>query len=364
VSAAEYLAHARLVRAMADGTEAFAAAVARASSFDAAGLVAFARAHRLVAWIAPGLAVPSVSARVPDAVARLLADEVAVARTRTGEVVAETRELVDALEGVGIPTRVLKGLAFGVRFYGDVARRYQRDVDVLVPPADAGRAVDVVGRLGYVPEEARVGEGAVRRGFRRGQAAVDVHWNLRRRSRRRIDPARLFDRPVPVVVGDRTYATLDDEATLTFLLLAICGDLRRGGCRARHLLDLHLALHSVVPRLDLDGFLARRRAQGLEPPCLNVLAVFLGAWDVAEELPSVVAAVERRRRQVVVRDAAEALEVVARPADDPRNERWFQRAYPYDGFGAWARRLTVDLPFTVARALRPSFAVPRAPTPR
>ena len=364
MSADAYLSAVRLVRALADGTDRFAATVAADPAFDPAALVTFARAHRLVAWIVPGLAVPKVAARLPDDVTRRFDDEVAVARARTREVVTETRELVDALEGVGIPTRLLKGLAFGVRLYGDVARRYQRDVDVLVPPADAARAVDVIERLGYVPEEGRIGTGAVRRGFRRDRAAVDLHWNLRRRSRRQIAAARLFDRPVPVVVGDRTYATLDDETTLTFLLLAMCGDLRRGGCRARHLLDLHLALRAFVPRLDPEAFLARRRAQGLEAPCVNVLAVFLGVWDVADELPTVVEAVHRRRRQVVVRDAKEALAVVARPADDPRNERWFQRAYPYDGFGAWARRLTVDLPFTVTRALRPAFAVPRAPTAR
>jgi hypothetical protein len=290
-------------------------------------------------------------------------EEFAAARARTREVVTETRELVDALEGVGIPTRLLKGLAFGVRLYGDVARRYQRDVDVLVPPADAARAVDVIERLGYVPEEGRIGTGAVRRGFRRDRAAVDLHWNLRRRSRRQIAAARLFDRPVPVVVGDRTYATLDDETTLTFLLLAMCGDLRRGGCRARHLLDLHLALRAFV-RLDPEAFLARRRAQGSRRRASTSRGVPRRLGRGRRKLPTVVGRCTGGGGRSSCATRKRALAVVARPADDPRNKRWFQRAYPYDGFGAWARRLTVDLPFAVTRVLRPAFAVPRAPTAR
>ena len=370
----DYLACARLVRALADGPDAFLAALAgdpaaaptggtagsatAASAFDAAAFLAFARTHRLVAWVAPALGDPRVAARVPLEVHEAVATEAAAARARTDDVVGETFEAVDALEAAGVETRVLKGVGFGTRLYGDLTRRYQRDVDVLVRPADVDRAVAAIEALGYAKEEARIGAGAVRRGFRRGKAALDLHWNLRRRSRRQIDTDALFRAPVRFEVRGRTLSTLDDEATLTFLLLALVGDLRRGGCRARHLLDLHLALRTLGPGRDPDAFLARREAQGLGGPCVNVLAVFLGVWGVAGALPAVVRAVEARRRQVVVADAAEALAVVTRPPDDPANETWFRRAYPYDRFGAWARALTVDLPWTLRRRFTRPFTVP------
>jgi hypothetical protein len=358
----DYLAHARLIRAMADGVDAFARAVGATAGFDAARFLEFVRVHRLVAWIAPGCAHPDVASRLTPSQRDALEGERVVALARAEEVVEETFEAVEALETAGIEVRALKGVVHATRFYGDVTRRFQRDVDVLVRPADFERAFATIERLGYRRDEGRIGDGAVRWGFRRGRASLDLHRGLRRRARRRIDVERLFDAPVPCHVRGRALSTLSDDFTLTFLLLAMCGDLERGGCRARHLLDLHLALRTLP--VDPDAFLARRAAQGLEAPCVNALAVFLGVFGATEASEGAARAVERRRRRIVVADAAEAVAVASRGADDPANRRWFQRAYPYDELAAWARRLTVDLPWAVARRFRRGFEVPRDGTPR
>lgn len=348
-----------LVRALVDGPDGLAGALGARPDLDLGGLVPFVRHHRLAAFVAPGLAAPAAAARGGAAALAALAPDLATAAARADAVARQTAEAVDDLTAAGVEVLVLKGVVFGARYYGDPARRWQRDVDLLVREADVPEAMARLAALGYAPEEGRIGAGAVRRGFRRGPDALDLHWNLRRRSRRQTPAEAFFRAPTPVVVGGRTLRTLDDDLTLTFQLLALCGDLRRGGARARHLLDLHLALRVLEPGRDPEGFLRRREAQGLGPACANTLAVLLGAWPVAGDLPGVVAAVERRRP--VLRDAAEALAVAFRPPDHPANEAWFQRAYPYDGWGAVARALTRDLGFTVRRALRPRFRVPPDP---
>jgi hypothetical protein len=107
----------------------------------------------------------------------------------------------------------------------------------------------------------------------------------------------------------------------------------------------------MAPTFDPDDFLVRRRRQGLESPCVNVLAVAVLLLDLDGEFPAVARAVSRRARLVHVRDAADAQALLDRPRGSAENETWFQRAYPYDAWGAWARRLTVDLPYSVARAV-------------
>jgi hypothetical protein len=191
----------------------------------------------------------------------------------------------------------------------------------------------------------------VRWGLRRDYAAVDVHWNLRRRARRRVEGEDLLAAPVRFELGGRTLEALADDATLTFLLLSLCGDLRRGACRARHLVDLHLLLRGLGPEFDPEAFLARREGQALGMPCLNVLAVFLVLWRAADEFPALASAVLRRRRRVQIRGTQDALGLLTRPGGGDESRRWFRRSYPYNRIDSWARRLTIDLPFHASRLL-------------
>ncbi|HEX5065436.1 MAG TPA: nucleotidyltransferase family protein [Myxococcota bacterium] len=339
------------VRALADGEEAYLRALEAAAPFDP---VAYAQAldlHRLMPWVEPAVLCDAGRARLPAALVEAVAAGADTRQRRHDDLVRETLEVEDAYARAGIPCRHLKGLYFGRRFFGNPRRRHQRDVDVLVRERDRDGALEALERIGYVREAGEIKEGVVRWGMQRGYAQVDVHWNLRRRARRRVDGEDLLADPVSFELGGRTLATLPDDATLTFLLLSLCGDLRRGACRARHLVDLHLVLRGLGPGFDPEAFLARRKRQALAMPCLNVLAVFLSLWGAAQEFPALAAAVLRRRRHVQIRGVDDALGLLTRPGGGEESRRWFRRAYPYNRIDTWARRLTIDLPYHAMRLL-------------
>lgn len=338
------------IRALADGDEPYLRAL-EASPFDPIAYAQQLELHRLMPWVEPAVLSAAGRARLPEALVQAVAKDADTRWRRHGDVVRETLEVQDAYARAGIPCRHLKGVYFGRRFFGDPRRRHQRDVDVLVRERDRDGALEALERIGYVREAGVIKEGVVRWGLQRGFAQVDVHWNLRRRARRRVDGEDLLADPVAFEIGGRTLETLPDDATLTFLLLSLCGDLRRGACRARHLVDLHLVLRGLGPAFDPDAFLARRSRQALAMPCLNVLAVFLALWDVASEFPALAASVLRRRRHVQIRGADDALGLLTRPGGGEESRRWFRRAYPYNRIDTWARRLTIDLPFHASKLL-------------
>ena len=338
------------VRALAEGDEPFLAALER-SDLDVSAYTDALLRQRLLAWVEPAVLSPEGRRRLPAALVAAVETGSDARRRRHAEVVGETLEVEDVLARAGIACRHLKGVSFGRRFYDDPRRRHQRDVDVLVRGTSRDAALAALEGAGYAREPGAITEGVVRWGLRRGYAAVDLHWNLRRRARRRVDAEDLFADPVRFELDGRALETVSDDATLVFLLLSLCGDLRRGACGIRHLLDLHLVLRGLAPGFDVEAFFAKRERQRLLMPCVNVLAVFFALWRAAPEFPALAESLLRRRQLVRIRGADEALALLASNGDGEVGRRWFRRAYPYDAFDGWARRLTVDLGFTLSRWL-------------
>ncbi len=89
-------------------------------------------------------------------------------------------EAISALEGAGIQTLVTKGASLALLSYGDVGVRPMDDVDVLVPLARAGEAIEVLGAAGWKPAHddppawMRVHHSLGFAGADRGE--VDLHW--------------------------------------------------------------------------------------------------------------------------------------------------------------------------------------------
>ncbi|HRZ75856.1 MAG TPA: nucleotidyltransferase family protein [Bacteroidales bacterium] len=86
------------------------------------------------------------------------------------------------LRGAGIEVMLLKGAALGPLWYGDAGVRPMADLDVMVCPADACRALDLLKEAGWTPEE----PGAVEYNLRYGRAMglrdaegweLDLHWH-------------------------------------------------------------------------------------------------------------------------------------------------------------------------------------------
>ena len=93
------------------------------------------------------------------------------------------RRLLLALREAGIETMLLKGGALAEAFYRDPSLRSMGDLDVLVPTAQAQRALDVLRGAGWAPKT------AITPGFIRAQHATDIvtgdgsvrcdlHWHV------------------------------------------------------------------------------------------------------------------------------------------------------------------------------------------
>jgi hypothetical protein len=345
-----YTTFIRTVRALADGEAAFFAAIEAAPDFDGERCAEALASNKLVDWVAPAILRGPARRRFPEAFVAGLPAYIEDRREKHGILRAQSAELHAAFERASVPFLYLKGYAYLDRLYGgDAGRRWQRDVDVLVRPAHREAATAALLDVGYEAEPGRIGEGAVRQGFLRGWANVDLHWNLRRRSRRHLGEDALWAETAAFTLEGRTYRTLSDDYTLTFALMGMVGDLRRGACQSRHFLDLYLLLRALRDDITWDDFFARREPEALAKPCLNVLALLLSVWEVAPEFPGLARAIDARRRLVELRDRREALHVVQQPRGDGVNQLWFRRVYPYDTLADWSRRMSVDLPRTLAR---------------
>ena len=366
------------VRALADGPEAFVAALERAPDYDAAAFEAFLTHHRLLDWVAPVL----VSDRAQQLVSAEFREKLGAYRAardlRNRELLRESVEIRSGLAEAGISCLFLKGFHLGQRFYGDVNRRHQGDIDVLVRSGEFEAALDALGRLGF-DVETNLDDGkpvAQRlreiRGWMpskaphaitvsRGAIKLDLHWCLNSRSFGRVAEEGLWAARQRFQLSGCAFETLSDLHALEFQLLSLCEDLRRGACREKHFLDLYFMLRALDPHLDWEDFCARQREQGVLKASINVLAVFFTVWECAAEFPRVVRSLVQRLRLVELHDSAEALALLERPRGDALNRLWFRRVYPRSWLRYWAWRLTRDLPYTLVR-LQTSrgFALPES----
>lgn len=103
---------------------------------------------------------------------------------RTIDVDLTTAAVVASLRAAGVRSILLKGPALARLLYGPGEHRSYTDVDLLVAPADAGRANEVLGRLGFSPLVSDEALGPHRplhaHEWRRtgGGASVDLHRTL------------------------------------------------------------------------------------------------------------------------------------------------------------------------------------------
>jgi hypothetical protein len=360
----EHSACLRAVRALAASPDAFLSALGRTRDYDAERFEAFLRRHHLRAWVAPALLLERARPFVPpDFRESLIAcREDGAARNRS--LLRASVEVRASLAAAGIDCIFLKGLPFGQRFYGDWGRRQQADVDVLVRSQrfeaalaelerqgfdvatnlDDGRPVDASLReiRGRNPEKAPHGVKV-----RRDDTRLDLHWCLNSRSSARVAESSVWSARQRFRIADCELETLSDAHALSFLLVSVCEDLRRGACREKHFLDLYLMLRAL--HFDWEAWLRQQARQGELRASVNVLAVFLSLWECAAEFPRLLRALERHLRLVELRGAEEALALIERPRGSAENRLWFRRVYPRSPSRYWTWKLTRDLPHTLAR---------------
>jgi hypothetical protein len=362
----DYRTNVRAIRALADGPEAFWAAVHDTPGFDGRSFGEFATRSMLSSWIGPLLEDDRLHELVPADLLEVLVTREASARRRNVALMDVTKRLSTALDDAGIESLFLKGLIFAERYYGDVHRRHQMDVDVLVRPAALDAALAALGASGFdtsidqasgKPMQERLQR--IRRPGRHrvphavavggAEVGVDLHWCLRSRALTPRQEERIWASRTPTSLAGTPLHTLSDEYTLMFLLLSIGSDVKRGALSVKQFLDLYLLLRAREHEIDWKAFFARRAEEGLLRICVNVLAILVVVWNVREQFPELGQALEERRRLVELRDEAEAVALLERPKGNAENHLWRRRILPTSRWAGLALRLTIDLPHTLVR---------------
>jgi hypothetical protein len=229
----------------------------------------------------------AAGAALPEAPARRLRDRFIVNARRNLRFGSELLRLVATLESAGIPVLAFKGPVIAWTLYESPALREMSDVDILVPPADARRACDVLFSAGCVSNY----PGADWRMFRwlseislsRGGVPIDLHWATLPRFLRFADAGEAaWTRRCEVAVAGGAVHTLSPEDLLLFL--AVHG--------AKHcwtglnwLADW--ARLAGRPEIDWDLVVARARASRISRTLSLALALIRGllACPSPVELP-------------------------------------------------------------------------------
>lgn len=171
---------------------------------------------------------------VPDSVRSRLSERARSTALHNAHVTAELGAILDSFEDHGIRALPFKGPVLAAVAYGDVGLREFGDLDLLVPPEDVTRAVDILEARGYAWEAVpRLDDSALLGGpftrvlvpeyeLQREHFTVEVRWRVG-------DPDRPFSPDVETLwthretteVAGRDVAVLSSEERL--LVLAFHG---------------------------------------------------------------------------------------------------------------------------------------------
>lgn len=101
---------------------------------------------------------------------------------RNNLLIGRLARLIDALERVGIPTLVLKGVPLALRYYGDTGLRPMGDADLLIPAARAVDVLPVIEKAGWTlrnPNDTWPPRFTASRSFAGPLGLdLDLHWHV------------------------------------------------------------------------------------------------------------------------------------------------------------------------------------------
>lgn len=214
------------------------------------------------------------------------------------ELTSELFALLDLFDLYHVPIIPFKGPVLAVQLYGDPAARSFSDLDVIVPPAHAVRALALLETRGYQlsPSLRRfpfrwwlrstdhvqlTGNGMI----------VELHWALGERGSLPMDPATLWSGLVPVRVGGRVVRTLSRDQLAIYL--AAHGS-KHAWERLEWIFDFGQLVRTSPP-LDWSRIAAAARRRGMERALFLALRLASDLMDLP--VPEALAArVEGDRR--------------------------------------------------------------------
>jgi Uncharacterised nucleotidyltransferase len=288
-------------------------------------IVAVARYHRL----SPLLSV--VCARtLPGPLAETFRRDRTMAMARAMLLEQAAEECIAALNVEGIPTIVLKGLAYDRCLYGGQGVRPTSDVDLLVPGQHRRAAFATLDRLGFEPRAAAPGfddpdhhEVA----WRRRDIEIDLHMRLAPTARCSIDYPTVWSTREPFRVGGKQSGVLAPAHAAVFHGLHMAID--HFGVPAIYLVDLARLVPTAQELPAVTRTAAEWRCRRPLATALALASALLPDWGTPISAPT--AAIARR---VVARfGGTDAL---------PRPEQLFRKVAHFDSVRQGARYLIVQ----------------------
>jgi hypothetical protein len=188
--------------------------------------------------------------------------------------------VLQAFNGAGIPTIVLKGAALVVAAYRDYGARPMDDADVLVPAERAAEAIDLLKAAGWDSPLGRperlVG---VRHAdeFRRGPHNLDLHWSVLQECCRSGDNDDFWNERQPVSINGVPTSVLCPADQLLHVLVhgARSGPAQPAGW----LTDALTLLGSSGIAVDWDRLVAQSTARGLVVPVREALRLLSSTFQ-------------------------------------------------------------------------------------
>ena len=193
----------------------------------------------------------------------------------------EAADVIRALTEAGIETIVLKGAALAVLYYRDPGARPMEDLDVLVPAAEAGRAMEVLREAGWRREAEEVPSETIMRivhstGFAHTRgSSIDLHWG---RSYEPLPDGEIWRDAVPVTIGGvETRALAPTDA-----LMQIClHGLGYPPAPLRWVSDAVMVTRSAGAQIDWDRLAADGARWRVSAKLETALRLLHDSFDVA-----------------------------------------------------------------------------------
>jgi hypothetical protein len=266
-----------------------------------------------------------------------------------GELLGAYGALADDLGRAGVQVLLLKGAVLADVLYGDVARRPQYDIDLLVRARDARRTRSILQSSGY--RKLRGDSHSI--SFTRGAVHVDLHHALRSSPAYAINEDRLWSRAQSMTIAGQSVRTLAHDDTLAFLAMSVTEDVGFGMQKLKNLCDIWLLARLLDGTVDWDRWFAVRTDEHTEALVANGCAIALDVLAPEPDTPELSRALEQRRELVQLSGRAQAMTLMSAARGDPHNMAWFSRVYPGSMLRFRIRSLVTGWPET-RHEIRPS----------
>ncbi len=303
-------------------------------------LVDTIRRHHLISLLWTTIAEDDLRARLPPEAFATLHDWLRRPRSSPEQNLHTFAEVQAAFRRDGVDCMLLKGAYFAHRLYGDLNRRAQYDVDLVVRRSDFRKASRTLRVLGYV-ERWRDLHSVT---WKRDAAHIDLHSCFRNVPVYHLDEERIWRDGIPYAIAGVSFRTPSDEDALVLLALSLFQDVGLGSAKLKQLVDANLLAASIDEGFDWPRFFGRRRPEGTLAIAVNVLDLVLRVFDAASSLTRLASALAPYREMLVVSEREHALALLFAERGAVANKAWFFQVYPGSIARYWLWLLPRKLP--------------------